>query len=726
MEIDPYQLPTAVDHEIEGQEHLAHAPLNVRRAIGALSLNTVSQEKEWSTGERTKSLEIRPYQVDAWVALQEHRDTGAKNALLHMATGLGKTTVAAGDIAAFIENRRSKGQDSPRILFLAHQVELVRQASDRFCLLLPEMTVSKLTSTSDDRNQHAADIVCATLQSMRNRLSEYHQNDFDYVIVDESHHAMANHYNATISHFEPEFRLGVTATPFRSDEKDLSELFGETVYSKDLGSAIAEEWLVKPDYRLQIDDVLEEIVDQEFKSMKELNEVLFSETRNEEVAHIVDEAVQEVDRPKVIIFCRDIAHAEATQRFHSESKTLHSGVSTEEREKIIDDFKNGELSKIITVDVFNEGVDVPEANILVFLRSTASRTIFEQQLGRGLRPAPHKDKVIVLDFVGTAERLQDLYALGQDILRKRRSVNDDDRGDIIAAKPIDDAEEFVRKLGFEFTEHQIDLLKYIQKVQERFEEAPDGWYSFEMTFTKLGCSQHILSKLVDSLSIVPRKMRSTDNGRVVHFISPEDFELIEQTFNDVEQAPDSWLSVHDVGTLLGRKPATIEEEAEKAGFDSIYKRTPYNRTVRYFPPEQIEKIERMLENSVAPEGWLTLTQTIHYLERGANTVKKAAQSLGIDSRWMRSSRGKISRYFSPEQIASLEAVLKGPGKAPVDWVSHTGLEIELGVSSATLDHMCKELGITSSLMRSPRGQGAQYFSPEQQSDLRKLAGDSNQ
>lgn len=130
---------------------------------------------------------------------------------------------------------------------------------------------------------------------------------------------------------------------------------------------------------------------------------------------IIQEKQAELENPRTIIFTRDIDHAELVTSLLPEAAALHSGVESKDRGQIISDFRAGKLPTIVTVDMFNEGVDVPEANLAVFLRTTASRTIFRQQLGRVLRKTPGKEVATVLDFVGTAERLEMLYALAEEV-----------------------------------------------------------------------------------------------------------------------------------------------------------------------------------------------------------------------------------------------------------------------------------------------------------------------
>lgn len=702
----------ALNREAIGREHLARAPINVRRAIGSIGLNTVAQEKQWSTGERSRSVEIRAHQVDAWTALSNHRDKGKNKALIHMATGLGKTTVVAGDIASFTEVRRSRGDKAPRVLFLAHQTELIRQGAERLSSLLPDMSISELSSANKQKGPHSADIVVATLQSMHNRLDDYAPDAFDYVVVDESHHSMASNFEQTIAHFKPEFRLGMTATPFRGDQKELSILYGETVFSKGLEDAIAEELLVTPDYRLQMDDVLDQIVDQKFNSMKELNEVLFSETRNEEVSRIINDAQTELIWPKIIVFCRDIAHAEETLHFHPEAKALHSDVSVTERAKIMDEFKNGELSKIITVDMFNEGIDVPEANMLVFLRSTASRTIFEQQLGRGLRYAPDKDKVIVLDFVGTGERLQDLYSMGQEIRQKRIEIDGGDSGlEPGSQDPFGEADRFIGQLGFQFTQHQIDVLQYIKQAKEELEDAPDGWMSLYAAANYLGIGRQILLDLCADFDIEPFRYRAV-SGHGAQFISIEQVERFKELLPTIELASDDDIVMKAAGSRLGFAVQTLSNQCAKLGIEIKKLKSTSGQVGRFITLADLESIRLALPNyELARDSDVSMSQMMQVLGNSPELITAVCRGLDIEPTRKRTPSGKaIGVYITAAEFGRLKIELPPPEPAPSDYFSMVDTIELLSTNHRALRSAGTSLGIEAHRLRGPKGHVGLFFS----------------
>jgi superfamily II DNA or RNA helicase len=351
--------------------------------------------------ERTKSSDIekRDYQIEAWLAIDKARGEGKKRALVQMATGLGKTTIAAVDARNYMQaNPGSKG------LFLAHQNAIIHQARERFVLIFDD-DYSTAHISGVRAKIPKTDFIFSTLQTMKERMHLFDPNQFDYIVVDESHHGKANTFEKTIDYFEPNFLLGITATPDRNDLKEIREIFGQEIYSKSLSEALAEELLAKVDYRIVIDDNVSTFIKRNFSSADELNNALFMPKRNEEVVAIINRHAAELKNPKTIIFCKNIASASELVRYIPQAVLLTSELSYNEQKRVLDLYKSGRANTILTVNMFNEGVDIPDANLLVFMRTTQSSTIFQQQLGRGLRLAPGKDTVRVLDFVANSERL---------------------------------------------------------------------------------------------------------------------------------------------------------------------------------------------------------------------------------------------------------------------------------------------------------------------------------
>lgn len=281
------------------------------------------------------AIESRVYQHDAWAAIAEARAGGSDRALVHMATGLGKTTVAAVDALRYIkEHPGAKG------LFLAHTNEIVDQARERFSFFFGDShtTGAFREGKSDVENP---DFLFSTLQTMKDRTWMFDSNTFDYVVVDESHHGKADTFEKTIVHFEPKFLLGITATPDRVDLRQIRELFGYEVYSKTLAEALAEGLLAKVDYRIVMDDIVRDALDRDFRSIAEVNHALFVPKRNEEVANIIGDHMEEVENPKTIVFCKSIAAAKELAEYMPDAVILHSNLSQNQRKRVLQQFRGG-------------------------------------------------------------------------------------------------------------------------------------------------------------------------------------------------------------------------------------------------------------------------------------------------------------------------------------------------------------------------------------------------
>lgn len=360
---------------------------------------------------------LRPYQQDAseklFDALQE---TGRGQLVL--ATGLGKTVVMA-DLAARLFE--AGALPSGRLLVLADKRELVRQLQLGFWAQLPK-TVPTHLLTAEEEPSFWEGITFATVQSAHSRLEELPQ--FDAIFVDEAHHIGSPTFQAVVATLNPARLAGVTATPWRGDEFEIDTLLGQPLVRIGITDGLAKGYLSEVDYRLLGDNLDWKFVQEASAygyTLSQLNKRLIIPKRDEEAARNLAEVFINEKRRAGLVFSPSIEHAmhfAATLRlFGLKAEAINGELSPRERDRLMAHFRKGALDVLCTVDLFNEGVDVPDVDLVVFMRATHSRRIFVQQLGRGLRVTPSKDKVIVLDFVTDLRRLAEVVELQRAALQ---------------------------------------------------------------------------------------------------------------------------------------------------------------------------------------------------------------------------------------------------------------------------------------------------------------------
>ena len=348
----------------------------------------------------------RIYQKNCLDALQSARDQGKSKALVVMASGLGKTLTGAFDIQEYLQ-----AIPDGRVLVLCHSAAILAQTKETFKAIFGD-GYSYGMYNGLEKAAHRTDFLFANLQSINLHSEEFQPDEFCYVIVDEAHHSPAETYRNAIQYFTPQFLLGMTATPERMDDANLSEIFGETVYEYRLESAIKDGWLSDVEYRVKTDEIqnLETYLDSGEKfSLAQLNREVFAPKRDEEIVRIIREEISGKDSPTMVIFCQTIAHAEKFAELMGDAVVIHSKLDSSVIAERLEGFRSGSIKTVCTVDMLNEGIDVPRTDVIVFLRVTQSKIVFTQQLGRGLRRVEGKDKVLVLDFVSTADRLEMLF-----------------------------------------------------------------------------------------------------------------------------------------------------------------------------------------------------------------------------------------------------------------------------------------------------------------------------
>jgi superfamily II DNA or RNA helicase/HKD family nuclease/diadenosine tetraphosphate (Ap4A) HIT family hydrolase len=330
-------------------------------------------------------------QQEALRALDATREQGRKAGLVVLATGLGKTWLSAFDSAPF-----------KRVLFVAHREEILGQALQTFRRIRPHDYLGRYTG--QEKSAGAA-VLFASIQTLsrREHLQRFAPEEFDYIVVDEFHHAEARTYRRLIDYFRPTFSLGLTATPERTDGADLLALCDQNlVYRCDLTEGIRRELLCPFRYFGVPDDVDYRNIPWRNKrfDLDELTAAVATQARAE---NCLDQYRKRAGK-RTIAFCVSQRHADFMADFFRKSGlrsvAVHSGLQTAPRAKSLEQLRDGELDVICSVDILNEGVDLPELDTVMMLRPTESRIIWLQQFGRGLRRGNFGKKLTVIDYIG--------------------------------------------------------------------------------------------------------------------------------------------------------------------------------------------------------------------------------------------------------------------------------------------------------------------------------------
>ncbi len=329
----------------------------------------------------------RPWQVEALAALQRLRQAGHRRALVAVATGMGKTWLAAFDACQF----GTQHDRRPRVLVIAHRAHILAQAEAALSRMLDHRFAAGTTAWYiGERSELAGDLVVASVQKLSRpegleRLAEEY---FDYVILDEVHHAHAPSYRRVLAKLRCEFALGLTATPERTDGVDVATIFDDNLaYQATIGDGITEESLV-PFHYVGIKDTVD------FRQIPWRNgrfdaaELEERVIRSERMDRLWS-AMQQHPADRTLVFCVSRRHALFTRDWLSSksvsSAAVFSGEGSDSYGDSLQRLRSGELQALCVVDMFNEGLDIPLVDRVIMLRPTESKIIFLQQLGRGLR-----------------------------------------------------------------------------------------------------------------------------------------------------------------------------------------------------------------------------------------------------------------------------------------------------------------------------------------------------
>lgn len=347
--------------------------------------------------ESLQDIHPNKMQVRAMENLNRLREHGENRALVIAATGTGKTYMSAFDVRQF---------NPKRMLFIVHREEILKKAKETFDKVLKNRN-KKTGLFTGNKKEHDADYLFATIQTMNRYYEKFDKSYFDYIVIDEAHHAASDSYLNIMSYFKPKFTLGMTATPERGDGLKIFDLFDNNVALEVRLYEALEDDLVIPFHYFGITDIRG--VDLEDVNLDDISEVANRLMVNRRVDFIIDKMRfygHDGKFRKLLGFCVNIEHAKyMAEEFNKKgirSVALSGNDSVETRQKYISKLESDkdDLQAIFTVDIFNEGVDIPNINTVLMLRPTNSPIIFIQQLGRGLRKSENKEFLTVLDFIG--------------------------------------------------------------------------------------------------------------------------------------------------------------------------------------------------------------------------------------------------------------------------------------------------------------------------------------
>ena len=357
--------------------------------------------EDYLPNQKGKVIELKDHQSDALKNLEDMRDAGDSIALLIHATGTGKTVTAVSDA-------KKVGQ---RTLFIGHTKELITQAKNTFDNLWTGVNIGMYVAEEKAKDSY---VVCGSVQSISQNLDDFAPEDFGYIIIDEAHHGTASSYEKILNYFKPKFTLGLTATPERTDGEDLLERFQNVAHKLDLETAVNIGELV-PIRCIRVKTNVD-ISDVRINGIKyntqDLESKLFIPERSNTIVQTYLEFVKD---KKTVVFCASVGHAEDIAKLFNEyginAKAVSGSMKNSSRKEILSRYENGDINVLCACDLLNEGWDSPNTQVLFMARPTMSKTLYMQQLGRGMRLAPDKEYLMVFDFIDNASLFNAPYSI---------------------------------------------------------------------------------------------------------------------------------------------------------------------------------------------------------------------------------------------------------------------------------------------------------------------------
>ncbi|MDA6070470.1 DUF3427 domain-containing protein [Flavobacterium sp. AC] len=405
--------------------------IHSEKLVDALKQGRFSKEYTFTTAYF--DIKPFPYQKEILEKLEVERNVHNRyRNLLVAATGTGKTVISAFDYKNFRNNNKSS-----KLLFVAHRKEILQQAKATFQGVLKDNNFGDLWVDGIEPNSN--EYLFVSVQTLNNRLKDLNLSPdyYDFIILDEAHHGSASSYRPFLNYFKPKVLLGLTATPERMDNENILDDFCNRIAAEIRLPEALNKKLLSPFQYFGITDSIDLTNVKWEKGRYVASELTALYTKNNirvgEIITNLNKYLNDINDIRAIGFCVTIEHAIfMTEKFNLAGLKANylTAKNASERDRIREEFKKKEFNYLFVVDIFNEGVDIPEIDTVLFLRPTESLTVFLQQLGRGLRLAEGKDCLTVLDFVGNSRPEYDFESkfralIGKTTTSVQKEIEDD-------------------------------------------------------------------------------------------------------------------------------------------------------------------------------------------------------------------------------------------------------------------------------------------------------------
>lgn len=646
------QLTQLLEEQTASSEPLTQEWIDEYAAAYVAKPRPILPRRSSGAGEVPGADEIRPnaMQQDALLALDFVRAEGADKAIIISATGTGKTMLSALDVRAV---------DPRRLLFVVHREQILDRTIQEYQRVLQGSVddYGKLTGTHKQADRR---YVFATVQTLSQEpvLTSLPKDGFDYIVIDEAHRSAADSYQRVMQHFEPKFLLGMTATPERTDGFNVFEFFDYNVpYEIRLNHALEAEMLCPFHYYGVADITFEDGTTTD--DATQLCRLVSSE-RIDHLLKVIERYGQAGVSPRGLIFCsrKEEARALAEELNLRDLRgttlrtvALTGDDSIEERERRVAELEEGRLDYILTVDVFNEGVDIPSVNQVIMLRQTQSAIVFVQQLGRGLRLSEGKDYLVVIDFIGNYNNnfLIPIALFGDESLNReslRERLNETvEAGALPGLSSVSFDEVSRERIMRSITQTKLDSMANLKaalvSMQNRVGRAPSLWdfWRFESVDpVLLGTKKEHYPALTTALLKLPVSL-SPEESRALSLLSHEvlagkrlhEFVLLDlllsqgtATQTDVAQA-----------FALARLPAGPIEV--QSAIDTL--------ALRGFPQVAVT---RYVDSLLDVEGdTIRLSEAMHQAYTTSEAFRTAVTDLMVTGKALTERRYRSDRPFTP-------------------------------------------------------------------------------
>lgn len=671
-----------------------------------------------------KARTLRHRQVKVFSDLRNYLEEGGTEGYIKLPTGTGKTVI----FSEFIEATKLK------TLIVVPSTILIGQTEEKLQTFAQGLDIGKIYK---DAKEHGHQVTIITYNSFVAGVENgtIKPEDFEMLILDEAHRALSEKRTEAVRKFQQHIKIGFSATPRFSDDKQLSDLLNTEIHGMSIKEAVNEGMLspfsiIIANTETDISNV--EVTNTGDYSEKDLAKAINVQSRNQAA---VDLYTQEFKGETAVTYCCGVDHAKNLSDMFNASGVpagvIYGKQPKKEQEKLVEQYESGEILVLCNADILIEGFDEPRASVCLNLRPTVSPVVAEQRGGRVLRLDPNNPNKFakIVDFIDQNNNKKNTQVTFAQIAEAAylNGVTASPGTTQKASMPLNPVS--IKINGLDVIVDPEEVMRIVREIEEqKYKFAPEGWETYEALAQKTQKAEATLRRGIEKYRTQkPEWFKNYFNARkqVAEHLSPELSKIIIEQYQNIEAAPPKWRTVNALAAAIGKTFGTVravaenQREAHPEWFKKYF--SVKKRVDEHYSPELCDHIVDILSKyAEAPSDWMTARAVAEKTNKADATIKKSAEKYrSTNPNWFvmyLNPRGRLFEYYSPELIKLIEVEQNSFEQAPEGWLLMHGIHEKTQKSEIQIRRILEkhrpEHPEWFKIYGNPNGGTKEYYAPE--------------